>query len=247
MAACGLPLEDREHAENIANFALMVQACVSHHIKSPLLDGTNPLALRVGIHTGSCIAGVIGTSVPHYNIAGDLTHATTRYERLGLGGKIHCSSDMFGRLQHMSAYGQKDAFYEFEPRGIIQGQQGESCFTYWLEGATDVNAHANSTVVNDLLKKVGDMLGKREWEKRHGSFQSQRSNGGSNGVVFRGGGEISSIVTLETVGSTECGTNELFEHSFKSSFEEIYPTTEDDSDTEDSPTRELTGSFRYFL
>lgn len=225
-----MPVEDKEHAENIGNFALAVRACVSQRIKSPLLDGTTPLALRIGMHTGSCISGVVGTTMPQYCAAGDLIHATYRYERMGLGGKIHCSSDMFGRLQHMSAYGQHDQFYQFTPRGIVQGQHGETCFTYWLDDGTSSNPYASSTAIMELLRQVSDLLSK----KKSGAFVR---------------GETASVASGDTAGSTEC--TDFLEHSFKSSFEEIYPVASTESGLDASPRAALSGSInrhdRYFL
>ena len=59
----GLPFADKYHAENIANFSLAVVECVKH-VLSPV-DG-KPISLRIGIHTGSCTSGVVGTLTPHY-------------------------------------------------------------------------------------------------------------------------------------------------------------------------------------
>jgi len=55
MCCSGLPFPDDYHAENVANFAVAVLECVKH-VLSPV-DGT-PISLRIGIHTGSCTAGV---------------------------------------------------------------------------------------------------------------------------------------------------------------------------------------------
>ena len=68
MAASGLPYRDPQHAENIANFAIAVMECVQL-VKSPV-DHQTPLQLRIGIHTGECTAGVVGTMTPHYCLFG---------------------------------------------------------------------------------------------------------------------------------------------------------------------------------
>ncbi len=62
MCCSGMPTPDENHAQNIANFALAVSDCV-HLVKSPA-DG-KPLQLRIGIHTGHCMGGVVGTLTPH--------------------------------------------------------------------------------------------------------------------------------------------------------------------------------------
>ena len=58
MCCSGMPTPDEKHAQNIANFAIAVSECV-HLITSPS-DG-EPLQLRIGIHTGHCMGGVVGT------------------------------------------------------------------------------------------------------------------------------------------------------------------------------------------
>ena len=62
MACSGMPTPEENHAQNIADFALAVADCV-HLVKSPA-DG-KPLQLRIGIHTGHCMGGVVGTLTPH--------------------------------------------------------------------------------------------------------------------------------------------------------------------------------------
>ena len=59
---------DEYHAERVANFALAVVQCVSQ-IKSPSTG--EPLRLRIGIHSGSCTSGVVGTLTPRYCLFGD--------------------------------------------------------------------------------------------------------------------------------------------------------------------------------
>lgn len=71
MCCSGMPTPDENHAQNIANFALAVAECV-HLVKSPA-DG-KPIELRVGIHTGHCMGGVVGTLTPHCKSFNDIAH-----------------------------------------------------------------------------------------------------------------------------------------------------------------------------
>jgi len=63
MACSGMPTPDENHAQNIDNFALAVAECVPSLVQSPVDD--KPLELRIGIHTGHCMGGVVGTLTPH--------------------------------------------------------------------------------------------------------------------------------------------------------------------------------------
>ena len=54
----GVPHDDEDHAQHVANFALLVQHVVSA-VKNPVTG--EPLLLRMGIHSGPAVAGVVGS------------------------------------------------------------------------------------------------------------------------------------------------------------------------------------------
>ena len=63
MVVSGLPEPDADHVENLANFALVVQRAVAA-VRNPL-DG-KPTRIRMGIHHGPVVAGVVGNLMPRY-------------------------------------------------------------------------------------------------------------------------------------------------------------------------------------
>ena len=63
MVACGIPDRDPKHAEYAAEFALDVMDLVEDFTL-----GENPIALRIGIHSGPIVAGVIGKSKLTYDV-----------------------------------------------------------------------------------------------------------------------------------------------------------------------------------
>jgi class 3 adenylate cyclase len=63
MVACGLPVPNDQHPVLMCRFALdMIRA--AHSVKSPV-DGS-PLQIRIGMHTGPAMAGVVGLKAPRY-------------------------------------------------------------------------------------------------------------------------------------------------------------------------------------
>jgi len=93
MAATGLPVANPEHAHAMSRFAMGVME-KSKELKNPLTQ--EPLQLRIGLHSGDCVAGVVGyTSLFHGRIAfdvwGDAVNIASRMESHGQPGKVHCS------------------------------------------------------------------------------------------------------------------------------------------------------------
>jgi class 3 adenylate cyclase len=161
MCCSGLLESDDYHAERVANFALAVVECIKH-VKSPV-DGL-PLNVRVGIHTGHCTSGVVGTLTPHYCLFGDMINTTARHETTGFPGKIHCSSVLYGRLKHFSMFDKTQ--YNFTPRGLVDMKGKKESYTYWLECSTENNRAAGPGAIVTLSEKVTHLLAKKKWKRR---------------------------------------------------------------------------------
>jgi adenylate cyclase len=82
-----------------------------------------PLSLRVGLHVGPVIGGVIGRERPTYDYWGDTLNIASRLEVTGEPGAIHCSEAVFWRLR---------GAYDFEPRGPIELKGYSRVETYYL-------------------------------------------------------------------------------------------------------------------
>jgi len=106
MVVAGLPEPRTDHAEATARMALAMMEIV---------DGLSwgdveTLSMRVGIHTGPVIAGIIGTHRFLYDVWGDTVNVASRLEASSAPSRIHVSSVTRGALG--------DAF-ELEPRGLV--------------------------------------------------------------------------------------------------------------------------------
>lgn len=90
MAVCGLPAENHEHALKIIRAAKDIIAFVAERKSNGgLFD------IRVGINTGSVVAGIIGIKKYAYDIWGDTVNTAARMESNGEAGRINISETTY--------------------------------------------------------------------------------------------------------------------------------------------------------
>jgi len=125
MVVAGLPTCRNDHAEAIAKIALdMRQAMAEYNANS----GTS-LQIRVGIHSGSVVAGVIGKKKFAYDLWGDAVNTAARMESHGIPDEIQVTQTTYDLL--------KDKF-TFEERGTIDVKGKGVMRVYLLRGMISV-------------------------------------------------------------------------------------------------------------
>eukprot|EP00096_Caligus_rogercresseyi_P005649 TRINITY_DN21613_c0_g1_i1.p1 TRINITY_DN21613_c0_g1~~TRINITY_DN21613_c0_g1_i1.p1 ORF type:complete len:485 (-),score=145.48 TRINITY_DN21613_c0_g1_i1:104-1558(-) len=129
MVASGLPVRNGDkHAAEIATMALdLLNRSVSFII--PHRQGEK-LQLRIGIHTGPVVAGVVGSKMPRYCLFGDTVNTASRMETNGEAMKIHISMETKLLLDTLGRY-------KTERRGLVEIKGKGLLDTYWLLGRDD--------------------------------------------------------------------------------------------------------------
>jgi class 3 adenylate cyclase len=92
MAAAGVPTPRPDHATVIAQLALDMLDIVKH---AELLSGKHPIEIRIGLNSGSLIAGVIGRKKYFYALWGDMV--TKPHAKPWTSGKIQITREMYER------------------------------------------------------------------------------------------------------------------------------------------------------
>ncbi|CAF1252073.1 unnamed protein product [Adineta ricciae] len=164
MVVSGLPIENgNKHASEIATMALtLLYACGKFKIRH--MPGV-PLQLRIGLHSGACVAGVVGLKMPRYCLFGDTVNTASRMESTSMAYRIHSSETTAGLLEEIGGF-------KLEYRGVTEIKGRGNYKTYWLSGKDGFDKELPAPVISEnnhgLDKELVKLAEKsaREREKR---------------------------------------------------------------------------------
>lgn len=105
MVAAGVPKPRADHAQAAADLALRMR----NHVAANPIAGHH-LEMRVGIHSGPLVAGIIGTGKFSYDLWGDTVNTASRMESEGVAGSIQVSSTTYELIRNG---------YVCTPRGTV--------------------------------------------------------------------------------------------------------------------------------
>jgi len=147
MVECGAVYAGQSLEENCAtvlDFALLVHRSVSD---LAVFHEEFPVQLRIGVHCGSCSAGLVGSHkhMPHFSLFGNLVNATSRVETTCSPGMIHVSDAVVQSIKgwNSSRASQYESLFNY--RGPVDLKGLGRMNTWWLTTPWDRMVHTLSS------------------------------------------------------------------------------------------------------
>ncbi len=115
MAAGGLPQPDANAVKNTILAALDMQSFIKRRYRENQLRNQPAFEMRVGIHVGPIVAGIVGVKKFQYDVWGDTVNTASRMESNGVVGKVNISHSTYLLVKD-----EQDLLFEY--RGKVQAK-----------------------------------------------------------------------------------------------------------------------------
>jgi class 3 adenylate cyclase/Tfp pilus assembly protein PilF len=115
MAAGGLPTPNMTHAQDVVNAALEMAQIVEAGKAKKIAANLPYFQVRIGVHTGPVVAGIVGVKKFQYDIWGDTVNTASRMKSSGEVGQVNISQNTYALLKN-------NPEFSFKSRGKISAK-----------------------------------------------------------------------------------------------------------------------------
>lgn len=129
MAAGGLPTPNNTHAVQVTRAALEIRDFIAEGKAKKISAGLPYFEIRIGLHTGPVVAGIVGVKKFQYDIWGDTVNTASRMESACEVGKVNISQATYEMLQPGNGF-------SFESRGKVQVKGKGEVDMWFVENKT---------------------------------------------------------------------------------------------------------------
>lgn len=126
MAAGGIPKPDKESLTNIVLAGLEMQDFMTKRKINNEASNNPAFEMRLGIHAGPIVAGIVGIKKFQYDVWGDTVNTASRIESNGIVGKVNISESLYNLIKN-------EECFSFEYRGSIQAKGKGELKMYFVE------------------------------------------------------------------------------------------------------------------
>jgi class 3 adenylate cyclase len=142
MCVGGLPVANQTNAADVVTAALQIQRYMEEQAEERRKKGKEAFDIRIGVHTGPVVAGIVGVKKFAYDVWGDTVNIASRMESSGEAGKVNISGETYEMV--------KDVFC-CSHRGKIKAKNKGEIEMYFVEGTLpDEVAHPLTAALQKL-------------------------------------------------------------------------------------------------
>jgi adenylate cyclase len=128
MAVAGIPEKTENNAEEMLRFAIRMLSALDKFNSEAVARGEPQFGLRVGINSGTVVAGVIGSRKFLFDIWGSAANLASRMESTGVDRRIQLTDKVFQLTKHVTDF-------RFTLRGLVHCKGIGNVLTYYVEAA----------------------------------------------------------------------------------------------------------------